>query len=85
MNWAIRTSRFDRPPQSCVVSVIWTCVNTEASALPRAGVLSSQGQIEPKLGSFAALALIQPLKAKDGAVKVEDLLPENVKTEKVDI
>lgn len=28
MNLAILISCFDSPPQSCVVSVIWTCVNT---------------------------------------------------------
>lgn len=71
MNLAIRTSRFDRPPQSWVVSVIWTCVNTEASALPTARFLSPPGQIRPKLGSFAALAPTQRLKPEGGAVKVE--------------
>lgn len=49
MNLAIRTSRFDRPPQSCVVSVIWTCVNTKASRF-----VSLQSHIEPKRRLFAA-------------------------------
>lgn len=30
INLAILTSLFDSPPQSCVVSVIWTCEKTMA-------------------------------------------------------
>lgn len=31
INLAILMSRFDSPPQSCVVSVIWTCKDTDQS------------------------------------------------------
>lgn len=65
INLAILMSRFDSPPQSCVVNVIWTCEGKEAPTYNHRNVqsilfslLSSNSQIISVCASHAAFSTI---------------------------
>lgn len=64
MNLAILMSRFDSPPQSCVVSVIWTCVNKNNVCFTDTQILTLQGQMEHKIRLFTLLGLTKHLQSK---------------------